>query len=38
MIQIKNCGKAITEKEAKELLIKYDLSKYEELFVDLEEA
>ena len=31
-------GEAITETEAKSLLIKSDLSKYEELFGEVEEA
>ena len=31
-------GKAFTAEEAREILLKYDLSKYEELFGDIEEA
>ena len=31
-------GKSLTEEEAKNLLIKYDLNKYEEIFGGLEEA
>lgn len=31
-------AKALTEKEVKNLLMKYDLDKYEELFGELEEA
>lgn len=33
-----NCGKAITENEAGDLLLKYDVEKYEEIFGKLEEA
>lgn len=35
---IVHCGEPVTEAFAKALLIKYDLSKYEELFGELEEA
>ena len=35
---IVHCGESIKEVFAKALLIKYDLSKYEELFGELEEA
>ena len=31
-------GKAISEEEAADLLLKYDLEKYEEIFGELEEA
>lgn len=32
------CGKTIDESEAKNLLLQYDLEKYEEIFGELEEA
>lgn len=32
------CGRAISEKEAKNLLLNYDLEVYEKLFGELEEA
>lgn len=34
----KTVGKSLTEEEAKNLLIKNDLNKYEEIFGELEEA
>lgn len=34
----KTCAMAIDEAKAKELLLKYDYKKYEELFGELEEA
>ena len=33
-----SCGKTIDESEAKNLLLQYDLEKYEEIFGELEEA
>lgn len=33
-----NVGEAITEKEAKSLLMSYDYKKYEELYNEIEEA
>lgn len=33
-----NCGRALTEEEAKQLLLNYDLEVYEKLFGKLEEA
>lgn len=35
---IKNSAQSLKENEVKDLLLKYDLSKYEELFGELEEA
>lgn len=35
---VSTCGKVLTENEVKELLIKSDLAKYEELFGELEEG
>ena len=32
------CGKAVTENEAGDLLLKYDVERYEEIFGKLEEA
>ena len=32
------CGKAMDKNEVEELLLKYDLEKYEEIFGELEEA
>jgi hypothetical protein len=37
-VDYKYVARCLTEREAKNLLLKYDLSKYEELFGEIEEA